>query len=323
MEETLRRTPWVTASPADLPEITDYGTRVLDLRPVSEKTKRDHAAAWRNRVAPSLEGLKLNQVAPEDIRLMVKSLSERYAPSTVRDTYGLVKYVFATAIADGLVITTPCVRISLPRRNKESEVQPAPPAAVRAIAELIDDRYQALVFVLAATGLRIGEALALRKDDVVEVPRLALRVERSLRDDASFGPTKSGRSRLVTLPPWSVEIIREQLGRTDSELLFPSPEGRPLPPRRFSSRYWRPAAKKAGWADVTPHRLRHLHVTQLLEMRRPLTEIAARLGHANPRVTAEVYAKWIQLDDSGAADATPDFSGVQERPIESRRVTEM
>ncbi len=91
-------------------------------------------------------------------------------------------------------------------------------------------------------------------------------------------------------------------------MVFPSPNGLPLPPRRFSSRYWRPATLVAGHPGVTPHQVRHLHATQLLEEGRPLTEVSSRLGHGNPRVTAEVYAAWIRDDDSGAADATPDFT---------------
>ena len=144
----------------------------------------------------------------------------------------------------------------------------------------------------------------------MQVPRPAVRIHRTIHDDGTFGPTKSRRSRTVTLPNWYVRILESQIAESNSEMVFPSPEGRPLPQRRFSTRFWRPATRKAGWVGVTPHQIRHLHVTQLLENRRPLTEVAARLGHSTPRVTAEVYAKWIQPDDSGAADATPDYSGV-------------
>ena len=54
--------------------------------------------------------------------------------------------------------------------------------------------------------------------------------------------------------------------------------------------------------------IRHLHATQLLELGRPITEVAARLGHRNARVTMEIYARWVQPDDSGAAAVVPDYS---------------
>jgi integrase len=102
--------------------------------------------------------------------------------------------------------------------------------------------------------------------------------------------------------------FRERLAPACGPLVFPAPSGKALPVRRFSARYWRPAAKISGFATVTPHQLRHLHATQLLELGRPITEVAVRLGHRNPRVTMDVYARWIQPDDSAAAAVVPDYS---------------
>jgi integrase len=308
MEESARRTPWLTTSPGEAPEVIEYGIRVLDARAISDQRKTNDHAAWRNRIAPHLGGHRLTQVNPDDVRLLVTDLSERYAASTVRDTYGLVRYVFATAQADGLVAATPCVRVSLPRRMLEDEVTPAPPAAVHAISVAIDERYRLLVRFLAATGCRIGEGLALHRDDVIVVPTPRIRIARTVHDDATFGPTKSRRSRIVTLPDWILPELHARLATLDGPLVFPAPSGKPLPVRRFSARYWRPAATTAGFGDVTPHQLRHLHATQLLELGRPITEVAARLGHRNSRVTMEVYARWIQPDDSGAAAVVPDYS---------------
>ena len=315
-EEASRRTPWVTTAPSEAPELIEYGHKILDARAISEQRRTNDNAAWRNRVAPHLEGLRLTQVTPDDVRVLVAELGEHYAPSTVRDTYGLVRYVFATAQADGLIGSTPCVRVSLPRRLPEDEVTAANPLAVNAISVTIDERYRLLVRFLAATGCRIGEALALHTDDLIFVPTPRIRISRTIHDDGTFGPTKSRRSRVVALPTWIMPELRAHLATLDGPLLFPAPSGKPLPVRRFSGRYWRPAAKTAGFEGVTPHQIRHLHATQLIELGRPITEVAARLGHRNSRVTMEVYAQWIQPDDSGAAAVVPDYSTTL-RAIES------
>jgi integrase len=308
MEETCRRTPWVTTSPGEAPEVIAYGTLVLDSRAISMQRKTTDRAAWHNRIACHIGGLRLTEVTPDDVRQIVAHLSDRYAPSTVRDSYGLIRYVFATALADGLIAATPCVRVSLPRRIPEDEVTPADPAAVHAISVAIDDRYRLLVRFLAATGCRIGEALALHIDDVTFVATPKVRIARTVHDDATLGPTKSRRSRTISLPSWIMPELRTQIAGQAGPLVFPAPSGGPLPVRRFSARYWRPAAKTAGFPKVTPHQIRHLHATQLIELGRPITEVAVRLGHRNSRVTMEVYARWIQPDDSGAAAVVPDYS---------------
>lgn len=307
-EEAIRRTPWVTTSPRESPDLIYFGQRVLEVRQITDRRRRDDLAAWNNRVAPHFIGVRLTQVTPNDIRTLVQELGERYAPSTVRDTYGLVRYVYATAQADGLVASSPCVRVSLPRRLPEDEVTAADPASVQAIAATIDERYRLLVLFLAGTGCRIGEALALHVEDVLLVPTPRVRISRTIHDDSTFGPTKSRRSRFVALPGWIVGDLRRHIAAVDGPLVFAAPHGGPLPVRRFSARYWRPAARAAGYASVTPHQLRHLHAAQLLELGRPITEVATRLGHRNSRVTMEVYAKWIQPDDSGAAAVVPDYS---------------
>ncbi len=308
MEEAATRTPWVTTSPNEAPDAVAYGLTVLDSRHISEPKLRTDHARWLNQIEPHLRDLLLSQVTPEDIRKLVNDLANRYAPSTVRDSYGLVRQVFATAQADGLILATPCVHVSLPKRLTEDEVRAAPPASVAAISVAIDDRYRLLVRLLAATGCRIGEALALHVEDVVLVPSPQVRVHRTIHDDGTFGPTKSRRSRTVALPKWIVPEFRKTLATADGPMVFPSPSGKPLPVRRFSARYWKPAAKAAGFPGVRPHQLRHLHATQLLELGRPITEVAVRLGHRNPRVTAETYARWIQPDDSAAAAVVPDYS---------------
>lgn len=307
-EEASRRTPWVTTLPGEAPESIEYGFQVLDARAISNQRRKNDHAAWRNRIGPHLTGLRLAQVTPHDIRAVVVDLSRKYAPSTVRDTYGLIRYVFATAQADGLINSTPCVRVSLPRRLAEDEVVATSPAAVQAIAVAIDQRYKLLVWFLAATGCRIGEALAVHVEDISFFPNPRVRICRTVHDDATFGPTKSRRSRVISLPPWIVPKLRARIMANSGPLLFPAPSGKPLPVRRFSARYWRPAAASSGFTEVTPHQLRHLHATQLIELGRPITEVAARLGHRNSRVTMEVCARWIQPDDSGAAAVVPDYS---------------
>ena len=91
---------------------------------------------------------------------------------------------------------------------------------------------------------------------------------------------------------------------------FPAPAGGWLPIRRFRARFWRPACRQAG-IEITPHELRHLHASMLIERGRPLTEIAARLGHESSAMTLSIYAHWLSEDDSCLAEVIPEI-GVTE-----------
>ncbi len=122
--------------------------------------------------------------------------------------------------------------------------------------------------------------------------------------------------REITLPDWlrpilTAHIASRRLGADD--WLFPSPTGGLTNPRNFRRRFWKPAVAAAGNPQLTPHQLRHLQVSLLVEAGRPITEVAARLGHANTRVTGAVYAHWLKGDDSGAAEVVPDFAAGKRR----------
>jgi integrase len=49
--------------------------------------------------------------------------------------------------------------------------------------------------------------------------------------------------------------------------------------------------------EITWHALRHAHASMLIAARRPITEVAARLGHSNPAITLAIYARLFDPDD--------------------------
>jgi len=258
---------------------------------------------WR-RIEAVFGGWPINAVAPSDVRLFIESMdSEGLSPAYVRDLYGLLAMVFDYAIADEVIAQTPCVKVNLPKRSGRAEA--ATPNQVAALVESMDSRYQGLVWFLAGTGCRIGEALSVKVSDVVDIPRPAVRIGKS--------KTAAG-VRTVTLPEWLLKPLRDhvaEFGLGSDDWLFPAPRGGLMPVRRFRARFWYPACDAAGIERVTPHQLRHLHASELIDAGRPLPEIAARLGHENPSVTMQVYAHWLRDDDSGSAEVIPDYTQVK------------
>jgi integrase len=312
MEQRTVRTPWVS-NPGEIPRFAEYGAVTSMARQVNPSTASKEKSMWK-RINTEFGDWPINTVAPSDVRLFVESLiADNLSPAYVRDIYGIVAMTFDYAVADELITQTPCVKVKLPKRH--TKVVAATPSDVAAIVETIDPRYSVLVKFLAGTGARIGEALAVKVSDVVDIPRPAVRISKSVTDDGDLGSPKTAAGvRTVTLPNWLAESLRlhiaeHSLGTNDQ--LFPAPAGGVLPTRRFRSRFWNPACEAAG-VSVTAHQLRHLHASALIDAGRPLPEIAARLGHENPSVTMQVYAHWLRDDDSGSAEVIPDYTMRQE-----------
>jgi integrase len=167
--------------------------------------------------------------------------------------------------------------------------------------------------LLAATGMRRGEALALRWRDV-DLDAGRLQVRRSLGtvktkgagEQLTEGPTKTGQARVVDIDADTIACLRTyratrgslslslELVR-DAALVLGNLDGTPRHPERYSRRFVEQVqqARKALGEDQLPrirlHDLRHTHATLLLAAGEPVKVVSERLGHANAMITLTVY----------------------------------
>jgi integrase len=165
--------------------------------------------------------------------------------------------------------------------------------------------------LLAATGMRRGEALARRWRDIdLDAGRLAVR--RSLGvvktkgagQQLVEGPTKTGQSRVVDLDAGTVAALRAyRTARNavagdlvrDGALVLSNLDGSPRHPERFSRRFVTQLARarQALGGEQLPairlHDLRHTHASLLLADGVPVKVVSERLGHANATITLTVY----------------------------------
>ncbi len=176
--------------------------------------------------------------------------------------------------------------------------------------DVLGDDVHALWWVIAHTGLRRSEALALRWSDV-DLDGMRIKVRRALdnglpaaRRTEAKG-TKSGRARVVDidtetaklLKRWRSERAEIALDFTRAEaVVFGTLDGSPRNPMSVSQMFSRRVAKarKALGADALPeitlHGLRHTHATVLLEMGENPKVVQEWLGHASITITMDVYS---------------------------------
>ena len=144
----------------------DVAEQWLDAQIHLRDTSRDAARIRLEKtVYPSLGSRPITLIAQADIQAAVASWALDYAPSTVRLAYGYMSSVFHYAVARELIPRTPCVKIRLPRETTD-KVVPLSDETVAAVAAAAPAHLEAMVWLIAATGLRGGEARALTWDRV-------------------------------------------------------------------------------------------------------------------------------------------------------------
>jgi integrase len=205
-----------------------------------------------------------------------------------------------------------------PPRVAATEIEILSASAIKSVlAKLRGRAVYPIVLTALGTGMRRGELLALRWQDI-DLDRAHARVERSLEQTKAglrfkSPKTKCGR-RTIALPDYVVTELRahwktqqEQrlalgMGKSPPEsLVFATFDGRTRSPDALTKE-WRTIAESMK-LNVSFHGLRHTHASQLIASGLDVLTISRRLGHGSPSITLSVYGHLFSNTDDKAAKA--------------------
>lgn len=229
------------------------------------------------------------------------------APNTVRNHLRLLSMIFDGAEDDGLIARNPMRSVWVPGGAADEAVVLTMAEATALIAH-VPPRYRMLTRLLLATGMRIGEALALRWDDY-DPPDL--RIGRALRrQDGNWvvgsPKTKNSKRTLRLDEPFMDALDAHREAQADHPnplgLMFPNERGSYLDGNNFRNR-----ALKKGLAaakidkPLTVHGLRHTHASLSIKKNVNPKVLSARLGHASVAFTLDVYGHLYAAEAGGSA----------------------
>ncbi len=253
---------------------------------------------------PPFGRLSLDRVRPTDVEALILRLrSKGLAPSTVQRIFIVLRLALDGAVRDGVIARNPATAVKRPTIERTEAVHLGPDEVVALLGQVAGTRYHALFRLIATTGLRKGEALAL-KWDAVDLDEGALHVRGTLARSGNqlfVTPPKTVLSRrTLPLARAEVELLtelratqlteRELAGPewSDEDFVFTTETGLPMDPRNVL-RALTTAAAKAGLPGVNVHTLRHSAATAWIEAGVNIKAVSTLLGHADIRITADVY----------------------------------
>ena len=275
----------------------------------------------RKHIIPVVGNVKLKDVTPTHVRGLYKDKLQSLSPRTVQYIHVTLHKALKQAVNDGLISRNATEAVKPPQVCRE-EIHPLTPEQVNAFLEAArGDRLEALYVLAIHTGLRQGELLGLKWEDV-NLEARTLQVRRTLTT-AKGGPMLStpktkGSRRSVRLTQSAVEALRShlerQLGEIDragslwreNGLIFASETGEPLERRNVTKYKFWPLLKRAGLPQVRFHDLRHTCATLLLTQNVNPKVVSEMLGHATIAITLDTYSHVLPNMQSEAAKALED-----------------
>ena len=264
---------------------------------------RSYEAAVRDHIVPRIGRARLADVQHRDVqRIADDLLSKGRDPSTIRNALMPLRVIFRRAVEDGDLAVNPCAHLRLPAVRGRRERIASPDEAQRLLAAL-PERDRSVWATALYAGLRRGELMALRWDDV-DLAAGVIRVERSYDDKGRVEIEPKSRAGRRTVPV--VGALRDFLvdhkarqGR-DGGLVFGSSAETPFVPSNLWRRAQR-AWKRGGLKPIGLHEARHTFASVLIAAGVNAKAITTYMGHASIQTTYDLYGKLMPGSELEAA----------------------
>jgi integrase len=291
-------------------DLADYWLRT-EVEP-SERaynTKSRYAQTVKNQIKPGLGGLMVREATTAVIDRFLKAATARYGDETARGCKTVLSGMFGMAARFDLIPANPVREVSRIAAKKPEVTSLTTAQVQRLRSQLAQDAKSVrgdlpdVIGVMLATGCRVGEAIALRWQDVDLKAGTATITGKIIRKTGQGlfreDTTKGKKTTRLQLPDWAVEMLKARTARRlpggEHGLVFPTADAEPREVRTIEHQWMAFRLRHPEWKDVPTRYFRKTVGTTTAEA---LGEAAAaaQLAHSDPAVTRRHY---IATPDQG------------------------
>lgn len=280
-----------------------------------------------NHVVPVLGRVKLKNLNAMSLqRLYREKLDSGLSGSTVLKVHHALHKALSEAKRLRLIADNPAAEVKAPRASSQEMRPLSAPEAKQLLEAARSDRLEAFYVLAIHTGMRRGELLGLKWEDV-DLDGSTVRVRRTLTRTGNgkglaLGEVKTKKSRrTVRLRPETVDALKSHRARQavekhaaggvyeDRGLVFAGETGNLINPSNLRQRSFASLLKKAGLPHVTLHDLRHTCASLLFQRNVNPKIVQELLGHASVAITLDTYSHMLPGMGGEAADAMGEALG--------------
>ncbi len=265
-------------------------------------------STWRTHVQPRWGSYAVGSVSRRDVESWLLELGERRSHTTVARARDLLAGIFDDAMEDNRVAKNPARGLTIKRKPIPDEVFLSH-EQVESLAR--QTPRPGLIRFLAYTGLRWGEAMALRVRNVDRVRR-RINIREAVAEVNGrhvLGSVKSHERRTIAFPSFlDVEVALACANKGSEDRLWTSDDGGYLRPGNSQNGWFQSAVKRCmnddpSFRRVTPHDLRHTAASLAISAGANVKVVQRMLGHKSAKVTLDTYAALFPDDLDNVTEA--------------------
>ncbi|MBO1739808.1 tyrosine-type recombinase/integrase [Leifsonia sp. TF02-11] len=278
-----------------------------------------YESAWRLHVRPRWGAAMIGTIRHSEVQSWITELTDGTggkkpkSPTIVRRSHDILAGILDTAVRDHLIPSNPARGVKLPRRKSREHVY----LTNEQVAGLLVacGEHAPIVATLAYTGLRWGEASALRVRDVDTRRRRLSVVENAVYVNGSIvvGTPKTHERRSVPYPEFlSTPLAAACIGKAGDDLVFDDGYGGyQKTPTMTANSWWDRALAAAELPPMTIHDLRHTAASLAVSAGANVKAVQRMLGHASAAMTLDTYSDLFDDDLDAVARRLDEVVGAR------------
>lgn len=259
---------------------------------LSDKSRRVYVDVLNLHVIPVIGSLKVTDVRPSDVTSVMVAMQEHGLSASYRhQAHKALSHVFKMAMRDGLIVSNPVRDVTAPRGSQRKKVVPSRDQVLALIDAAGDERTRTGIMLLAHTGARIGEVLALRWSDVdFTRARITIRTGKGGKGrSVALTATLAAQLKVWRKQQTAMRLAASWWSQESDPWLLSTDIGTQMDAHNWRKKHFAPVARTVA-VGVTPHSLRHAFATLMLEEGVPTKVVAEQLGHSSTRITEDTYS---------------------------------
>lgn len=312
--------------------VQDYFTKYLDLkrpqlRPGTVKTYK-----WliNYHIIPKLGQIPLAKLVPHHLVSMYEKLriEAGLSPQSINHVHKVLHDGLATAVRHEVLTRNVAALVKPPKIPKAKTTVWTSEQLTQFLQYTEPYRYHMIILLAATCGLRRGEAIALRWEDI-DLKARTLTVKQSYtrgeKGHIFQEPKTASGIRTMAIPDVTMTALKKQKvlqaedklasgpKYNDHGLISQTKHGLPISPYYFEAR-WLDLLRRSGLPKIRFHDLRHTHASLLLKQNVHPKIVSERMGHSSVGITLDRYSHTHGVD-YGAAERLNDLLTYEKKSL--------